>query len=99
LNSWVNPNPLPPHLAHNQHVFLVPNFPNLAILVGKRIENSANSKKNVNNKNFQKFEITNLKEKRLFLVSKVLKIILIILKNLSSIFENTVNLIQFFVKI
>jgi len=50
----------------------------LAILVGKRIENSANSKKNVNNKNCQKFEITNLKEKRFILVNKVLKIILII---------------------
>jgi hypothetical protein len=49
LNSWINP--LPP----NQHVFLVSNFLNLAILVGKNTaKNSANSKKNVKNKKIAK---------------------------------------------
>jgi hypothetical protein len=42
---------------------------------------SANSKKNVNNKtNYQKFEIKNLKEKRLLIMNKSLNVILVIPK-------------------
>jgi hypothetical protein len=42
-------------------------------------KNSANFKKNVNNKNIaKKIEIENFKEERLLLMSKIIKIILII---------------------
>jgi hypothetical protein len=47
----------------------------LEILVGKKTgKNNANSKKNVNNKQTcQNFDITNLKEKRLLLMSQNFK--------------------------
>jgi hypothetical protein len=49
------------------------------MFLGKKMEtNSANSRKNLNKKNFQKFEITNFKGKRLFLVNKHFKVIIII---------------------
>jgi hypothetical protein len=55
--------------------FLVSNLPNLIIFVWKKIgKKSANSKKNCKQqKSCQNFEITNLKEKRLLLMSKNLK--------------------------
>jgi hypothetical protein len=50
LNSQIT-YPLP----HNQRVFLVLNFLNLEIFVGEKMEkNSANSRKNVNNKKIAK---------------------------------------------
>jgi ascorbate-specific PTS system EIIC-type component UlaA len=57
---------------------LVSNFPNLAILVWKKIgENCANSRKNVNNKKkIEIFEITNLKKK--IMMNIFLQIILVI---------------------
>jgi hypothetical protein len=58
-----SPPSLPPLL--NQHIFLVSNLLHLAILVGKKWKNSANSKNNC-----QKIEITNFNEKRLPLLSK-----------------------------
>jgi hypothetical protein len=46
--------PLPP-LPNTTTCFLVLNFPKLAILVGEKLENnSANSRKNVNNKKIVK---------------------------------------------
>jgi hypothetical protein len=72
-NSWIyHPPPLPPTL------FLVVNFPNLVIFLGgngKIVQIQNNTKKKIN---YQDFEITNLKEKRLLLMNKILKIILII---------------------
>jgi hypothetical protein len=51
----------------------------LAFCFGKNGKNSANSRKNVNNKkSCKKFEITNLKEKRLLLMNKNLKVFVII---------------------
>jgi len=48
-NDTPAPPPPPPHTCtHNQHMFLVSNFPNLEIFVGK--ENG----KNVNNKKITK---------------------------------------------
>ncbi len=72
--------PPPPPQAPNQHGFLDSNFFNLAF--HKKMEKkSANSKKNVNNKtNYQKFEIKNLKEKRLLIMNKSLNVILVIPK-------------------
>jgi hypothetical protein len=62
---------------YSQYVFLVLNFSNLAILVGKK-KIFYKFKKKYFLKKCQKFEITNFKEKRLFLMIKILKIILII---------------------
>jgi uncharacterized protein YdcH (DUF465 family) len=59
---------------------LVSKFSNSAILVGEKMEkNSANFKNTCKQQNkLSKIEITNLKRKRLFLTSKILKIIIII---------------------
>jgi hypothetical protein len=46
--------------------------------LGKKWKKGSNSRKNVKITNFQKFAITNLKEKRLFLMIKSLKVIPII---------------------
>jgi hypothetical protein len=58
-------------------MFLVWNFLNLAIFLEKNEKNSATSPQKKKKKN-QKFEITNFKEKMLLLMSKFLKIIIII---------------------
>jgi hypothetical protein len=39
--------PLPPSPKNNHHVFLVSNFPNLEILVGKNMKNIGINKKNI----------------------------------------------------
>jgi hypothetical protein len=48
FNSWIDLVPL------KQHGFLVLNFINLAILVGKNMEKGVNSRENVNNKKLAK---------------------------------------------
>jgi hypothetical protein len=50
---------------HNQHIFLDSNFPNLAILIDKKMEKLMQIKKNC-----QKIEITNFKGKMLLLMNK-----------------------------
>jgi len=77
LNSWIN---TPHSPTPNQHVFLVLNFFNLAILIGENLKKIVQIQKKMltQKKIAKKFEITNFKEKRLLLMSKSLKVISII---------------------
>jgi hypothetical protein len=61
LNSWIPP-PSRPQL-HNQDVFLVLNFPNLAILVGRKMKIQDKCKQQTK---LPKFDITNFKKKVTF---------------------------------
>jgi hypothetical protein len=58
FNNWITP------LPHNQHVFLVSNFPNLAILVGTKMEKIVQIQEKIKN-----IEIGNFKEKSLLLIN------------------------------